>query len=184
MFSYTGMASKVNSQKRYITFWLRVAFALTKGASILCNQSFVSFLIFFYLEMAFFLDSDLPSIQSPGYQNHHAKHCRMCCTTAVCEDIWKKFALEDVEASYTPPVYPTPPLSPEPLSDSEGEERCCLEQITRALFEEFCEDDEDDERDDGQQLEEMETCHQNLLRSMLIQVRVSAILFIQETRNV
>lgn len=128
--------------------------------------------------MAFILDSDLSNIQLHGYQSHHAKHCRLCCTTAVCEDIWKKFQFEEVGVYPGTPVFPTPPvsprLSPEPVSDSE-EERCFLEQITRSLFDDY---EDEDEKDDKQQLEELES-HQNLLRSMLIQVRLSAILFIQ-----
>lgn len=119
----------------------------------------------FYTEMAFLLDSDLSNVQLPG------KHCcRLCCTTAVCEDIWKKFAFEDVEVYPTAPVFPTPPvspcLSPEPVSDSE-EERCCLEEVTRSLFYDY---EEDDDKDEKQQPEELES--QNLFRSMLInQVR-------------
>jgi len=121
--------------------------------------------------MAFLLDLDLPNTQ---LLSHQAKHCRLCCNTAVCEDIWKKFAFEEVEVLHSPLAYPTPPLSPqlspEPASDSE-EEPCLLEQIMR--FEEY--DDDDDDKDDKQQLDEIE----NYLRSKLIQVRMSAILFIQ-----
>lgn len=89
---------------------------------------------------------------------------------AVCEDIWKKFAFEEIEVFPTPPV--SPRLSPEPVSDSE-EEQYCLEQFTTNLSEDF---DDDEERDDKQQLEEFET-YQNLLKSKLIQVRQSAIPF-------
>ena len=115
------------------------------------------------------MESDLTNMQMLG---QHARHCRLCCTTAVCEDIWKKFAFEEVEVFPTPPV--SPRLSPEPTSDSD-EEQCCLEQITNSLFQEF--EDEDERDDDKQQLEEFET-YQNLLKSKLIQVR-PAILFMQ-----
>lgn len=119
--------------------------------------------------MAFLLDSDLPNVQLLSYHSHQAKHCRLCCNTAVCEDIWKKFAFEEVEVLPTPLAYPTPPLSPrlspEPASDSE-EEPCLLEQIMR--LEEY---DDDDDKDDRQQLDELE----NYLRSKLIQVRLSVI---------
>lgn len=114
--------------------------------------------------MALFLDSDLSSIQPLGYQGHVAKHCRLCCATAVCEDIWKKFAFEDTVMFPTPPV--SPRQSPEPASDAE-EERCCLEQVLSSLFVAYGDDDEDD-KDDKQQLEEFEA-YQNL-RSNLIQV--------------
>ena len=134
---------------------------MTKGASIVFNQC-LDIIMLFLLEMAFILDSDLSIL---------GKHCRLCCTTAVCEDIWKKFAFEDIEVYATAPVFPTPPvsprLSPEPVSDSE-EERCCLEEITRSLFYDY---DEEDEKDEKQQPEELES--QNLFRSMLInQVRI------------
>ena len=119
--------------------------------------------------MAIFLDTDLTTLQLLSCQSHHSKHCRLCCTTAVCEDIWKKFALEEI-------VFPTPPvspqLSPEPASDSEEEmvyldQLATLDEIAASLFEEF-EDDDEDKYDDKQQLEELETYHN--LKSMLIQV--------------
>ena len=125
--------------------------------------------------MAFILDLDLSILQLLVHQDDHAKCYRLCCTTAVCEDIWKKFAFEDVEVYPIAPLYPTPPvlpqLSPEAVSDCE-EKGCYLEQITKSLF-----DDHDgyDYKDENQQLDELES-HQNLLRSVLIQVRLYAIL--------
>ena len=126
--------------------------------------------------MAYFFDTDLTTLQLLGCQSHHSKHCRLCCTTAVCEDIWKKFALEEI-------VFPTPPvspqLSPEPVSDSE-EEMCYLDQmatldeIAASLYEAFEEEDDEDDKYDKQQLEELESYHD--LKSKLIQVR-SAILY-------
>jgi len=58
--------------------------------------------------MAYLLDPDLPSIQ---LLSGHTKHCRLCCMTHVCDDIWKKFE-----------VFPTPPVSPSPEPDSDGDE--------------------------------------------------------------
>ena len=119
--------------------------------------------------MAYLMDTDLSTLHLLGC---YSKHCRLCCTTAVCEDIWKKFALEEI-AFPTPPV--SPQLSPEPASDSE-EEMCFLDQmatlneIASSLFEEFDEEDDDD-KFDKQQLEEfekLETCDN--LKSKLIQV--------------
>ena len=129
-------------------------------------------LSFIHLEMAFLMDTDLSTLHLLGCYN---KNCRLCCTTAVCEDIWKKFALEEITFP-TPPV--SPQLSPEPASDSE-EEMCYLDQITTlneiasSLFEEF-EEEDDEDKYDKQQLEELETCDN--LKSKLIQVRLRAIL--------
>jgi len=95
-------------------------------------------------EMAYLLEPDLPSIQ---LLSEHTKHCRLCCMTHVCDDIWKKFE-----------VFPTPPVSPSPEPDSDCDE--CDQELAMYTMYEY---------DVDKQMLEWEEACQNM-KANLIQV--------------
>jgi len=112
-------------------------------------------MLFSLAEMAYLLDPDLPSIQLLG---EHTKHCRLCCMTHVCDDIWKKFE-----------VFPTPPVSPSPEPDSD-----CDEYDQEMVMFEY---------DVDKQMLEWEEACQNM-KANLIQVLTSCVLCLYQVVNI